>query len=156
MALAVDAGVARDAGNVRKLVGVRLVHGKGRLAAAARQVEEDGRTQDCGVVHAAVQHVLADLLVNAEDAALGGAHAPAVAGERVDALERNASGCKSVEDGCGTELQLVGRAIKASQHGGVVADVLPHEGLLALKDRHLGGGGAGGQCKNAIRHVSAP
>ena len=87
MALAVDAGIARDAGHVGQLVGVGLVDREGRLVVLGRKRVQDRGAQDRRVVHATVEDMVADGLIDREDAALGRPHAAAVAGEGVDVSE---------------------------------------------------------------------
>ena len=96
------------------------------------------------MVHAAVEHMGADRLVDGEDAADGGSHASAVARERVDGVERDAGSVKLALDGGDAVVELVRSQVEGSELGGVMTDVCLEDGLGAFKDGDLGRGRAGG------------
>ena len=141
MALAIHAGKTGDAGHVVQLVGIGLVDGVCGLAThATGQLKEDGGAQDGRVVDAGVEHVVADLLVNLEDAAHRGAHRAAVPGEGVDVLELDTVLVELVNHALRAPLKLILGLVKAGQLLGGVMDVGLEDGLGVLEEGDLGGG----------------
>ena len=152
VALAIYARIARDAGDVVKLVGIGLVHGIGGLAVDLGERVQERRAQDGRVVHAGVHHVVAHRVVDGEDAAHRGAHGAAVARVGVDLLEAYALLGERVEDDLLAVVELVGRLVELGQLFGGVRHVQAENLLRVVEQGHLGGGGTRGERENLIAH----